>query len=175
MHMKRRRGSCQVAAGDEETRRPVFPRSPFFVMSMRASPLILPANYKSQITSHERSNSDRLGFLNRTLLSHYIFAISIRKRSQKRSISLTRENRNIRMIKDISWLRGAWIAGLCSRRAQAFSIMQEGAKMSYSSWLCGNKCHMAGMRAPLCLCHAILIRVSHRKLLCREAVRLMRS
>lgn len=103
------------------------------------------------------------------------FAISVRKRSQKRSISLTRENRNIRMIKDISWLRGAWIAGLCSRRAQAFSIMQEGAKMSYSSWLCGNKCHMAGMRAPLYLCHAILIRVSHRKLLCREAVRLMRS
>ena len=41
--------------------------------------------------------------------------------------------------------------------------------------LCGNKCHMAGVRAPLCLCHAILIRVSHRKLLCREAVRLMRS
>ena len=70
--MKRRRGSCQVAAGDEETRRPVFPRSPFFVMSMRASPLALAANYKSQITSYESSNSDRLGFLNRTLLSHYI-------------------------------------------------------------------------------------------------------
>ena len=103
------------------------------------------------------------------------FTISICKRAQKRSISLTRENRNIRMIKDISWLRGIRIDGLCNRRAQAFSIVQEGAKMSDISWLCGNKCHMAGMRAPLCLCHAILIRVSHRKLLCREAVRLMRS
>ena len=103
------------------------------------------------------------------------FTISICKRAQKRSISLTRENRNIRMIKDISWLRGIRIDGLCNRRAQAFSIVQEGAKMSDISWLCGNKCHMAGMRASLCLCHVILIRVFRRKLLCRGAVRLMHS